>query len=182
MDVAIKYLLEIARQIARSGVLDTLIRVERSTVGLAKRGWKMLPTDCRPRLSARRVLVEFNLAASCGFLSCVIDELFLGLQVLGGTARERVWPLTSLAEPADAFSLAGQRHLGFSYKHEAQASELLGTDTVPPDAPPQVRLNTVRHKTCLSIGLVPWLVGWDKRNRGRKVWITVTGNGRLVLV
>jgi hypothetical protein len=89
LDVAIKYLLETARQIARSGVLDTLIRVERSTVGLAKRGWKMLPTDCRPRLSARRVLVEFNLAASCGFLSCVIDELFLGLQVLGGTARER---------------------------------------------------------------------------------------------
>jgi hypothetical protein len=53
------------------------------------------------------------------------------------TPAERPEPASKArAEPDDAFSLAGQRHLGFSYKHEAQASELLGTDTVPPDAPP----------------------------------------------
>jgi hypothetical protein len=38
---------------------------------------------------AAEPLAEFNLAASREFLSCVIDELLLGLKMLSGTARER---------------------------------------------------------------------------------------------
>lgn len=38
---------------------------------------------------AAEPLAELNLAASREFLSCVIDEILLGLKMLSGTARER---------------------------------------------------------------------------------------------